>query len=167
MNSFRNPFWSSFRCSFSMRGTFRFCFLHLQTLASLNPYGKEREGFLRLKALLTLTQKKREKNVKGNLVAEFARVLYDVPGEGFSELDPAVLALEEADQHVLLGFAAFELPDLCSLGNVSAALWTDDFVELARQLEAWLGHVWSGGYAWNSFGAWNRWLNLILCCGDR
>jgi len=70
-------------------------------------------------------------------------VLDDVPGKGFSELDSAVLALEEADQHVLLGLAAFELPDLCCLGNVGAALWTDDLVELAWQLEAGLRHVWS------------------------
>ncbi len=61
-------------------------------------------------------------------------ILDNIPSKGFSELDPAVLALEEADQHVLLGLAAFELPDLCSLGNVSAAFWTDDFVELAWQL---------------------------------
>ena len=81
--------------------------------------------------------------MKGIWGAEFARVLYDVPGEGFSELDPAVLALEEADQHVLLGLAAFELPNLCSLGNVSAAFWTDYLVELAWQLEAGLGYVWS------------------------
>ena len=65
-------------------------------------------------------------------------LLDDVSGEGFSELDPAVLALEEADQHVLLGLAPFELPDLCSLRNVSTALWTDNLVELAWQLEAWL-----------------------------
>src|SRR5256885_1457222 len=65
MSCFGSPFWSSFRCSFSTCSTFRFCFLHLQTLASLNPYGKNRDRFLRLKALLTLDKKKREKNVKG------------------------------------------------------------------------------------------------------
>ena len=79
-----------------MRGTFRFSFLHLQTLASLNPYSAKREGFLRLKALLTLAKKKREKNVKGNW-GWVREVLDNVPGEGFSELDSAVLALEEAD----------------------------------------------------------------------
>src|SRR5439155_16415846 len=64
-SSFGSPFWNSFRCSFCTCNTFRFCFLHLQTLASLNPYGKNRDRFLRLKALLTLDKKKREKNVKG------------------------------------------------------------------------------------------------------
>jgi len=52
---------------------------------------------LRLKVLLTLAEKKREKNVKGNLRGRVREVLDDIPGEGFSELDPAVLALEEAD----------------------------------------------------------------------
>src|SRR5206468_4219616 len=60
-SSFGSPFWNSFRCSFCTCNTFRFCFLHLQTLASLNPYGKNRGRFLRLKALLTLDKKKREK----------------------------------------------------------------------------------------------------------
>src|SRR5207245_9769708 len=98
--------------------------------------------------------------------AEFARFLNDIPSEGFSELDPAVLALEEADQHVLLGLAALELPDFCRLGNVSTAFWTYDLVELAWQLEAWLIDVWSWGYALNGFCDWNRWLNLVLCCSD-
>ncbi len=41
------------------------------------------------------------KSSSGRLV----RLLDDVPGEGFSELNPTVLALEETDQHVLLGLA--------------------------------------------------------------
>jgi len=102
----------------------------------------ERGRFLRLKPLATLAEKETGKKREGGIgVAEFARFLDDIASEGFSELDPAVLALEEADQHVLLGLAAFELPDLRSLGNVSTALWTDDFVELAWQLEAWLANT--------------------------
>ena len=98
----------------------------------------KRARLLRLKPLATLLEKENgKKPVKGKLERGRVReILDDVPCEGFSELDPAVLALEEADQHVLLGFAAFEFPDLCSLGNVSAALWTDYFVELAWQLKA-------------------------------
>src|SRR2546425_6448126 len=105
----------------------------------------ERQRFSRLKSLLTVVTKKREKRnweIGGGLVPPKG-LLDDVSGESFSELDPAVLALEEADQHILLGLAAFELPDLCSLGNVSTALWTDNLVELAWQLEAGLRHVWS------------------------
>ena len=105
-------------------------------LPLLNPYSDEAGRLLRLKPLATLAEKgDGKKPVKGKLKPGRVReILDDIPGEGFSELDPAVLALEEADQHVLLGLAAFELPDLCSLGNVSAAFWTDDFVELAWQL---------------------------------
>jgi hypothetical protein len=69
------------------------------------------------------------------------RFLDDVSGKGFSELDPAVLALEEADQHVLLGLAALELPDLRSLGNVSTTFWTNNLVELAWQLDVRLAEV--------------------------
>src|SRR2546428_10294491 len=120
-----------------------------------------RQRFLRLKSLLTGVTKKERKKKLGNWRGPFPKgLLDDVSGEGFSELDPAVLALEEADQHVLLGLAAFELPDLRSLGNVSTALWTDNLVELAWQLEARLRHVWSCWYAWNSFCACNAWLNL-------
>src|SRR5207245_1515619 len=104
----------------------------------------ERQRFFRLKSLLTGVTKKERKKKLGNWRGPFPKgLLDDVSGEGFSELDPAVLALEEADQHVLLGLAAFELPDLRSLGNVSTALWTDNLVELAWQLEARLRRVWS------------------------
>src|SRR5207245_10024038 len=95
----------------------------------------ERQRFLRLKSLLTGVTKKERKKKLGNWRGPFPKgLLDDVSGEGFSELDPAVLALEEADQHVLLGLAAFELPDLRSLGNVSTALWTDKLVEMIWQL---------------------------------
>jgi len=82
-----------------MYGTFRFCFLHLQTLASLNPYSDGAQRFLRLKPLLTgVTKKERKKKLgswRGTVPPKGC--LDDVSGEGFSELDPAVLALEEAD----------------------------------------------------------------------
>src|SRR5437899_439074 len=63
----RTGFRSSFRSSFCMYGTFRFCFLHLQTLASLNPYSDGAQRFLRLKPLLTWVTEKGEKKEIGKL----------------------------------------------------------------------------------------------------
>ena len=117
-------------------GRFGSVFSTCKHLPLLNPYSDEAGRLLRLKPLATLAEKgDGKKPVKGKLNRGRVREILDnIPSKGFSELDPAVLALEEADQHVLLGFAAFELPNLCSLGNVRAAFWTDDFVELAWQL---------------------------------
>ena len=67
--------------------------------------------------------------------------LDDLPGEGFPELDPAVLALEQADEHVLLRPATFQFPDFRRLWNVSTALWTDYIVELGWRSQAHLGEV--------------------------
>jgi hypothetical protein len=80
----------------------RFSFFHLQTLASLIPYSAERGRFLRLKPLATAIEKETGKKLEGELRSSSQKELDDVPCEGFSEFDPAVLALEEADQHVLL-----------------------------------------------------------------
>src|SRR5207245_10237213 len=104
----------------------------------------ERQRFLRLKSLLTGVTKKERKKKLGNWRGPFPKgLLDDVSGEGFSELDPAVLALEEADQNVLLGLAAFELQDLSSLGKVSTALWPDNIVAMAWHLEDRLNHFMS------------------------
>src|SRR5207249_10651644 len=99
----------------------------------------------RLKGLLPSRRKQgnrreKKKRIRGEGFSGRSCLEY-LSCESFSELDPAVLALEEPDENVLLRPAALEFPDLRRRWYISTAFQTDDLVELARGREADRGQV--------------------------